>query len=75
MPKRAHTVRFSDEQWERVMAEAERLGLSASDFIRQSVLARIAAPDDGEGLAGGDLLQRLEALEAEVGRGSSRASG
>ena len=69
-------MRFSDEQWERLTAEAERLGLSASDFIRQSVLARIAAPGDGEGLAGGDLLQRLEALEAELGRrGSSRASG
>ena len=69
-------MRFSDEQWERLTAEAERLGLSASDFIRQSVLARIAEPGDGEGLAGGDLVQRLEALETDLDRrGSSRRSG
>ena len=69
-------MRFSDEQWGRLKAEAERLGLSASDFIRQSVLARIAEPAHGEGLARGELAQRLEALEAELARrGSSRGSG
>ena len=36
------TVRFSDELWATIQAEAELAGVSASQFIREAALARAA---------------------------------
>jgi len=43
------TVRFSDELWATIQAEAELAGVSASQFIREAALARAAAAAGARG--------------------------
>jgi hypothetical protein len=43
------TVRFSEDLWETVSAEADRAGVSASQFIREAALARAAAAAGSRG--------------------------
>lgn len=45
------TVRFSDELWATIQAEAELAGVSASQFIREAALARAAAAAGARGEA------------------------
>src|SRR3954471_6175690 len=53
MPKaramKVTTIRFSDDLWAAVSAEAELAGLSASQFIREAALARAAAAAGARG--------------------------
>jgi GAF domain-containing protein len=42
MPMRATTVRFSDELWKLLEGEAQREGVSAAQFIRDSTIMRTA---------------------------------
>jgi len=46
---KATTVRFSDDLWATISAEAELAGLSASQFIREAALARAAAAAGARG--------------------------
>lgn len=39
---RVQSVRFSEETWEEIRREAHRQGVSASQFIRESAIARVA---------------------------------
>jgi hypothetical protein len=43
------TVRFSEDLWEAIGVEAERAGVSASQFIREAALARAAAAAGSRG--------------------------
>jgi mobilization protein NikA len=43
------TVRFSEDLWEAIAAEAERAGVSASQFIREAALARAAGAAGARG--------------------------
>jgi predicted Zn-dependent protease len=43
------TVRFSDDLWAAITAEAEMAGVSASQFIREAALARAAAAAGARG--------------------------
>src|SRR5215212_3173672 len=43
VPMRATTIRFSDDLWEDLEREADRRGVSAAQFIRDSTLLRIGA--------------------------------
>src|SRR4051794_3403695 len=43
------TVRFSEDLWATIQAEAELAGLSASQFIREAALARAAAAAGARG--------------------------
>jgi hypothetical protein len=43
------TVRFSDDLWATITAEAELAGVSASQFIREAALARAAAAAGARG--------------------------
>lgn len=66
------TVRFADDTWHEVKAEAERAGIPVAQYIREATIARLAAGrvvmDDA------DLKQRVRLLEAQVGRLVSRRS-
>src|SRR5215212_7199886 len=46
---KATTVRFSEDLWSTISAEAELAGLSASQFIREAALARAAAAAGARG--------------------------
>jgi hypothetical protein len=46
---RVTTVRFSEDLWATVQAEAEVAGVSASQFIREAALARAAAAAGARG--------------------------
>jgi hypothetical protein len=46
---RATTVRFSDDVWAAIADEAERSGVSASQFIREAALARAAGAAGARG--------------------------
>jgi len=43
------TVRFSEDLWDAIVSEAERAGVSASQFIREAALARAAAAAGARG--------------------------
>ena len=43
------TVRFGDDLWTAISSEAERAGVSASQFIREAALARAAAAAGARG--------------------------
>lgn len=45
------TVRFGEDLWATISAEAERAGVSASQFIREAALARAAAAAGARGLS------------------------
>lgn len=42
MPMRSVTLRFSEGVWDTVQREAQIAGISASQFVREAVLARAA---------------------------------
>jgi hypothetical protein len=64
---RATTVRFSDDLWAAVSAEAALAGVSASQFIREAALARAAA---AAGARGEVLFGSYAATADEVERAS-----
>lgn len=71
MTMRATTVRFSEDLWELLELEAERDGVSAAQFVRDSTLLRIGM------LAGrrGDAAAQTSVLElAQQGRRRARAA-
>jgi hypothetical protein len=62
------TIRFSDDLWAAVSAEAALAGVSASQFIREAALARAAAAAGARGeVPFGSYSSTLD----EVGRGTS----
>ena len=48
MPMRATTVRFSDDLWGLIEAEAARQGISTAQYIREAALLRLGAGADAE---------------------------
>jgi hypothetical protein len=42
MAMRNHLIRFPDATWEAVCEEAQHLGISAAEFAREAVVARVA---------------------------------
>ena len=46
---KATTIRFGQDLWDAVAAEAERAGVSTSQFIREAALARAAAAAGARG--------------------------
>ena len=70
MPMRATTVRFSEDLWSLLEAEAERQGVSAAQFVRDATIMRIGV------LAGkrGDPEAEMS-IERVARRGASRRRG
>ena len=66
------TVRFSEDLWAAVAAEAERSGVSASQFIREAALARAAAAAGSRGEA---IFDSYSSAMDEVGRGPEIQEG
>ncbi|HEX6714535.1 MAG TPA: hypothetical protein VF066_14170 [Thermoleophilaceae bacterium] len=62
------TVRFSEDLWAAVAAEAALAGVSASEFIREAALARAAA---AAGARGEFLFNSYSSAVKEVYRGPS----
>src|SRR3954464_11009465 len=60
------TVRFSEDLWAAVATEAERSGVSASQFIREAALARAAAAAGSRGEA---IFDSYSSAMDEIGRG------
>lgn len=61
MALRPVTIRLSEGVWEAVQVEAQHLGISAAEFIREAAMARAAftyARRDGKG---SEVLERLYA--------------
>jgi GAF domain-containing protein len=69
MPMRATTVRFSEDLWRLVEAEAEREGVSAAQFIRDASVMRAAYAMGRRG----DPAYEAVALGANGGNGGSDA--
>ena len=71
VPMRATTVRFSDDLWELLEAEASTQGISAAQFVRDATLMRLGT------LSGrrGDLDGTLAIEELAAGALSHRLSG
>lgn len=61
---RQTSVRFSDDQWARIQAEAERTGVSAGQVVRDFTLAGFAYRD-GLGDAA-ELREQLAAIEKRL---------
>jgi hypothetical protein len=56
---RQTTVRFSAELWGDVTAEAETLGISVAQFVREATLARLAYSAGRRGDSGWEAALRL----------------
>lgn len=67
------TVRFSEDLWAAVAAEAEIAGVSASQFIREAALARAAASAGARGqLPFGSFTSTVAEVGATFPPGSAR---
>lgn len=62
---KATTIRFGKDLWDAIAAEAERAGVSTSQFIREAALARAAAAAGARG----------ETLFDSMAAGLRRAAG
>src|SRR5689334_15996358 len=67
MPMRATTVRFSEDLWELLEAEASRQGISAAQFVRDAAMLRLGTLSARRG--DGSAATTLEALAAGALRG------
>src|SRR3954465_1777650 len=67
MPMRATTVRFSEDLWELLEAEASQQGISAAQFVRDAAMMRLGTPSGRRGDTSAPLT--LEALAAGALRG------
>jgi hypothetical protein len=61
MAMRATSIRFSDSLWRLIAAKADEEGLSASQFIRESVVLRIAL-DDAQTMSPKDWRRAVESV-------------
>ena len=70
------TVRFSSELWSDLAAEADILGVSVAQFIREAALARLAYSAGRRGDSGWQTALRLAGAEVEPpGSAAARRRG
>src|SRR3954451_10917401 len=68
MPMRATTVRFSEDLWELLEAEASRQGISAAQFVRDAAMLRLGTLSGSRGDTSATLTLETLAAGALHGR-------
>src|SRR3954447_22423390 len=74
MPMRATTVRFSEDLWELLEAEASQQGISAAQFVRDAAMLRLGTLSGRRGDTNATLTLEALAADALRGRPANRAT-